>query len=178
MANKHICCLKPRRCSVCKIQMRYSNDTLCVRSLVQPSSGKYLLLPHWTGKLICMGGEPCCGRCVVLCRVKEEQQTHFMNYWKNRPRKEKSCLALVVGSLDLWVTQNSAFQQGVDTGELLISISDTPSPWVWHALTSFLGLSLSLKAGTHCIMSVADNPSCHLGDICKTTHYVSSLRFL
>lgn len=112
MANKHICCLKPRRCSVCKIQMRYSSDTLCVRSLVQLSSWKYSLRPHWTGKLVCKGGEPCCERCIVLCRVKEEQQTHSMNYWKNRPGKGKCCLALV-GRLDLWVAQHSFFSSQV-----------------------------------------------------------------
>lgn len=125
MANKHICCLKPRRCSVCKIQMRYSSDTLCVRSLGQLSSWKYSLLPHWTGKLVCMGVEPCCGRCIVLCRVKEEQQIHFMNYWRNRPGKGKCCLVLV-GRLDLWVAQHSAFQPCIDRGVLLMSILDTP----------------------------------------------------
>lgn len=108
MANKHICCLKPRRCSVCKIQMRYSSDTLCVRSLVRLSSWKYLLLPHWTGKPVCMGGEPCCGRCIVLWRVKEEQQTHFMNYWKNGPGKGKVCVASLVGWM--WMFHSIQFQ--------------------------------------------------------------------
>lgn len=44
----------------------------CARALVQLSSWKHSLRPHWTGKLVCMRGEPCCGRCIVLCRVKEE----------------------------------------------------------------------------------------------------------
>lgn len=90
MANKHICCLKPRRCSVCKIQMRCRSDTLCEIAGATEQLENTHLLPHWTGKLVCMGGEPCCGRCIVLCRVKEEQQTHFMNYWKNRPGKGKN----------------------------------------------------------------------------------------
>lgn len=168
MANKHICCLKPRRCSVCKIQMRYSSDTLCVRSLVQLSSWKYSLLPHWTGKLVCMGGEPCCGRCIVLCRVKEEQQTHFMNYWKNRPGKGKRCLALV-GRLDLWVAQHSVFQPVIDRGVLIISIVDAPEAVRRSECMSHLWPLVSLrwtdfqahKVWMCRLNSVVDNPTWH-----------------
>lgn len=70
--------------------------------------GEYSLLPHWTGKLVCMGGVPCCGRCIVLCRVKEEQQTHFMNYWKN-----------------MWAARHSVSQPVIDGGLLIISVLDT-----------------------------------------------------
>lgn len=174
MANKHICCLKPRRCSVCKIQMRYSSDILCVRSLVQLSSWKYSLLPHWTGKLVCMGGEPCCGRCIVLCRVKEEQQTHFMNYWKNRPGKGKCCLA-PVGRLDLWVAQHSVFQPDVDRGVLIISVLGALEAtsvtyahfvswplWAWKQecaasivlLTTLHGIKVLLCKTTFCLVSL------------------------
>lgn len=159
MANKHNCCLKLRHCGVCKIQMRYSSDTLCVRSLVQPSSWKYSLLPHWTGKLVCMGGESCCGRCIVLCRVKEEHQTHFMNYLKNRPGKGKCYLALV-GGLDLWVAQHSVFQPGIDRGVLTISIFDMLEA-MSVTYTHFVSLPLSLKGRMCCFRSIVDNPSWH-----------------
>lgn len=64
--------------------MRYSSDT---RPVWERWRNWTVGNTHRSGKLVCIGGEPCCGRCIVLRRVKEEQQTHSMNYWKNRPGK-------------------------------------------------------------------------------------------
>lgn len=99
--------------------------SLYARSLVQPSSWKYSLLPRWVGRLVCMGGKPCCGRWIVLCRVKEEQHTHAINYGGNRSRKRKPSLTLVgIAPVD---HQKKQVISNVWIEDMWVPVSTTPT---------------------------------------------------
>lgn len=57
------------------------------------------------------------GRHIVLCRVKEEQQTQFMNYGNNR-RGRGECRLFLPGRLELWLVECSIPKSGAGRGVL------------------------------------------------------------
>lgn len=126
MANKHICCLKPRRCSVCKIQMGCRCDTL--REIAGATEQLENTHCSLTGLANLYAWEGCHAVGDVLCCAGSRKNSKHISWIIERTdleRGKKCCLALV-GRLDLWAARHSVSQPVIDGGLLIISVLDTP----------------------------------------------------
>lgn len=151
--------------------MRWSGDTACVRSLVQRSTWKYSLLPHWTGKLIYMRGEACCGRCVVQGQGRAENTFHEL--LKESTWKGKNAAWPLFGKLYLQVGKHLVLQPGI--GKLFFYFDPHQKHSIQFALLLCMNVKEKPAAKMFFIIGVLTSPPGIKVFSCRNTHIVLSL---
>lgn len=123
-----------------------------------------------TSKLVCMEGEGCCGRRIVLCAESEKNTFHELlkgQTWRGR----KKCSLAFVGKLYLRVRKHLVLQPGTDR-RLFITFTIVNTT----AVMRFVSCSCQPGAEMLCSCSLVPGPPGIAALSCKNCRVVLSLQ--